>query len=1012
LPVTLLVPVRFALLRLRAHAQRSLVVAAGIAVAAAALALTAVGSVAVQDRAAQRALAQLQPSDRAVQAVWSGVPGQSDLSLPALDRIARRALRPVLRQAPFAVTVFRQATWGGVFVNLGAVDGLARWLELRSGHLPAPCTPTHCELVQIGGAPAAPHLAFLHVVGRATFRPGAPLATYFAATGEHRPPILLANGVMGFAHVPLPDASGIARTYGWIVPVAPGAIHSWDLPGFGARIDRAQNQLEQSTDLFSVSAPTDAIAATRATGRVAGERLLVLGGDAAVLLLGFAVLASTRLRRDHFAVRRRLTWFGARRSQIFAVAATEVAVMTLVASVVGWAVGSGGGALLARHLGAPGALAVEHSVLTLRALVIGIALALVTAVVMLAALRMQTVSFGGLTLSVADVAALGALGAVLLALARGKADATALSGSGTGVVLLLLPGLVLFVIAVAAARLLAPFLRALELVGRRAPAPVRLALLSLARSPGRVLLSVVFFVLSVGIALFAIAYRATLVRGEQEQARYAVPAPFVLQESLERLVTVQQAATPAQYAALGRATPVLRDTGFASGGTGLDFTLVALPAAALPGIDGWRSDFSAQSRASLARLLTPAARPSLRGPTLPRGATRVTLPATVTGDSLGLTLVVENTRGDFTFISFGQLGHGRHAPSAAVPDAARGGRVVALRLSFPVIAAFVAGHKESGTGLSVSDASTGVLQLGTLRAGGASLSLARWTGHGGVRNDAGRVHYLLNRAADSVLRPAEPLEGVPVPVVASPAIARAAGAGGILPLHVGDRTVEAQVVAVARSFPSVDGGLVVADLDTWLTAANTVEPGTTTSSELWLDAPPSAASRLAQRPFSLLDVASQHATEAELRGDPLARGALALLLVTGIVALALAAVGVLLTVVGDLRDESGELFDLEAQGATPGDLRRHLLLRAALVAVLGLAGGLAAGAIVSALVVAVVTVTAGAGVALPPLELVYDRRLVVLALVALAVASALGALAATHRAYERVSRWRFSEGIE
>jgi ABC-type lipoprotein release transport system permease subunit len=251
-----------------------------------------------------------------------------------------------------------------------------------------------------------------------------------------------------------------------------------------------------------------------------------------------------------------------------------------------------------------------------------------------------------------------------------------------------------------------------------------------------------------------------------------------------------------------------------------------------------------------------------------------------------------------------------------------------------------------------------------------------------------------------------------VPVVASPAIARAAGAGGILPLHVGDRTVEAQVVAVARSFPSVDGGLVVADLDTWLTAANTVEPGTTTSSELWLDAPPSAASRLAQRPFSLLDVASQHATEAELRGDPLARGALALLLVTGIVALALAAVGVLLTVVGDLRDESGELFDLEAQGATPGDLRRHLLLRAALVAVLGLAGGLAAGAIVSALVVAVVTVTAGAGVALPPLELVYDRRLVVLALVVLAVASALGALAATHRAYERVSRWRFSEGIE
>ncbi len=597
--------------------------------------------------------------------------------------------------------------------------------------------------MQIGGAPVAPRLPFLHVVGRATFIAGAPLSAYFAATGGQRPPILLANGVMGFARTPLPDAAGIARTYGWIVPVEPGAIHSWELPGFSARIDRAQGELEQATDLFSISAPTDAIAATRATGRVAGERLLVLGGDAAVLLLGFAVLASTRLRRDHFAVRRRLTWFGARRSQILLVAATEVAAVTLVASVVGWLAGSGAGALLARHLGAPGGLAVEHSVLTGRALAIGVALAVVTALVMLAALRMQTISFGGLSLTVADVAALGALGAVLLALARGKADSAALTGSGTGVVLLLLPGLVLFVLAVAAARLLAPLLRLLEWTGRRAPVPVRLALLSLARSPGRVLLSVVFFVLSVGVALFAIAYRATLVRGEHEQARYAVPAPFVLQESLEQLVTVQQAATPAQYASLGRVTPVLRDQGYVSGGAGRDFTLVALPAAALPAIDGWRADFSAQSPRALAQLLAPHVAPQLRGPALPRAATRVTMPVTVTGDSLGLTLVVLDPRGDFTALSFGQLAHGAHAPTVPIPVEARGGRIVALRLSFPAIASFVAGHRESGTGLSVSDASTGVLQLGALRAGAARLSLAGWSGSGGVRNDNGRVRYLV-----------------------------------------------------------------------------------------------------------------------------------------------------------------------------------------------------------------------------------------------------------------------------
>jgi hypothetical protein len=1014
LPVSLFVPVRFALLRIRAHAERTLVVASGIAVAAAVLAMTAVGAVAVQDRAAQQALGALQPSDRSVQAVWSGVPGQSDLSLPQLDQIARAALRPVLARQPFAVAVFRQATWGGAFVNLGAVDGLARWIVLRGGHLPAPCTPAHCELVQIGGAPVAPKLPFLHVVGRAAFRRGSPLGSYFAATGERRPPILLANGVRGFSRTPLPDAVSIARTYGWVVPVAPGAIHEWELPAFGARLDRAQSKLEQATDLFSVSAPTDAIAATRATGRVAGERLLILGGDAAVLLLGFAVLASTRLRRDHLAVRRRLTWLGARRSQILLVTATEVVAVTVVATLVGWAVGTAAGALLARHLGAPGLLVVEHSVLTWRALAIGCALAALTALVMLTALRTDSIEFGGVRVTVVDVAALGALGAVLLALARGKADASALAVGGTGVVLLLLPGLVLFVLAVVVARLLSPLLRAIERTGRSAPAAVRIALLSLARSPGRVVLSVVFFVLSVGVALFALAYRATLERGESEQARFAVPAPYILQENLEQLVTVQEAARAAQYASLGRATPVLRDSGYVSGATIRDFTLLALPAGELARLDGWRSDFSAQTPRELARVIAPARPPHLRGVVLPEHARTLTVPVDVAGDSLGIALVVLNRRGDFTTISLGQLARGAHAPTVGLPAAARGGTLVAIRLSFPVIAAFVAGHKESGTGLSVSDAATGVVHLGRIRAGGAGPlpPLTGWIGTGGVRNDSGAVHYLLNRAADSILRPRETLEGSTVPVIASPAIARAAGIDGTLPLHVGNRTVLAEVVAVARYFPSVDGELVVADLPTWLVAANTVEPGTSVPSELWLDASPAAAQRLARRPFSLLDVSSQRATAAQLRADPLARGALALLLVTGIVAALLAAVGVLLTIVGDMRDESGELYDLEAQGATPRELQRHLLLRAGIVAVLGLAGGLAAGAIVSALVVSVVTVTAGAGVALPPLLLTVDWRLVGAALAALALVSLLAALLATRHAYERVSRWRFSEGIE
>jgi hypothetical protein len=334
-----------------------------------------------------------------------------------------------------------------------------------------------------------------------------------------------------------------------------------------------------------------------------------------------------------------------------------------------------------------------------------------------------------------------------------------------------------------------------------------------------------------------------------------------------------------------------------------------------------------------------------------------------------------------------------------VPPSARGGRVVALRLSFPVIAAFLAGHRETGTALSVSDASTGTLRLGRLQADGVPLpAFAGWIGTGGVRaGSGGALRYLLNRAADSLYRPREPLEGLEVPVVASPAIAAVADSGGLVPLHVDTHVVEARVVGVSRYFPSVDGDAVVADLPTWLTALNTLEPGIAAASELWLDAPASAGSRLARAPFASLAVESQRSRERALRGDPLARGAVALLLATAVVALALAAIGLLLTVLADARDESGELFDLSAQGASPAELRRHVLLRAAVVATLGIAGGVAAGAIVSALVVSVVTVTAGAIEARPPLELVFDWWPAALSLAALTAGSAVAGVAATRR---------------
>ncbi len=413
-------------------------------------------------------------------------------------------------------------------------------------------------------------------------------------------------------------------------------------------------------------------------------------------------------------------------------------------------------------------------------------------------------------------------------------------------------------LAALAARLLAPALRLLERAGRRGPAAVRVALLSLARAPGQVILSVVFFVVAVSVAVFALAYRGTLLAGETAQARYAVPAAVVLQEDYQRLVTVQQAAPPAVAARLGSVAPVLRDSGYVDGNGGRDFTLLALPAGAFARIQGWRGDFSADTPAALAARLRPPRAMRLAGIDLPPAADRLTLPVDVRGGQVTVTLTVLDRRGDFADVSFGDAGVGPRVLTGRVPPEARGGRVVALWLSFPTLAAFAADHKDTGNVSTTNDASVGRLTLGRLRAGPRVLpDWPGWTGLHGLRRLAGRgtvtLRYLVNRAAGSVFRPREPLEGVPVPVVASPAVAAAAGPDGELALHVDQNVVRAQVVGVARYVPSVDGDAVVADLSWWFAAANAAEPGLAVPSELWVDRlRPGAARLLAQRPLSAL----------------------------------------------------------------------------------------------------------------------------------------------------------------
>ena len=95
--------------------------------------------------------------------------------------------------------------------------------------------------------------------------------------------------------------------------------------------------------------------------------------------------------------------------------------------------------------------------------------------------------------------------------------------------------------------------------------------------------------------------------------------------------------------------------------------------------------------------------------------------------------------------------------------------------------------------------------------------------------------------------------------------------------------------------------------------------------------------------------------EADARRDLLAHGTLLALGAAALVALVLAAIGLALAVRSDLRDERGELYELEAQGASPSLLRGVVRARALAISVAGLIAGVATGVVLVLLVARMVS---------------------------------------------------------
>ena len=372
-----------------------------------------------------------------------------------------------------------------------------------------------------------------------------------------------------------------------------------------------------------------------------------------------------------------------------------------------------------------------------------------------------------------ELAALVAAVAALAVLLSGAVDADELAAGGASpAVLLLLPGLVAFAAAVAAARLLPVVGRSAARRGRGSG--TRLAGVSLARSPGAAGIAVAFLALAIALAGLAEAYRSTLATGERDQAAFAVPTDVVVREDLRSLVPCFEAAPLERYASLPGVEAV--------------HPVTRLSASAGPAAVGLRGDRARRptGRASLVAALAgrmgrdaaTASRSSIAtdGPTELRGARAARLGARARGRPglLAYRAIVEQPDGRFRTLELGSADARQpRVLRGRLPQAARGGRLVALELVAPRLV-------DRG-------ADAGIALRGTTTPPHPRVSLDGWIGEGGVdvsgaTSDTGTIgiDYAVTAQRRARVRPRQPNDGNPPAAAVTPALGElAGGVGGI-----------------------------------------------------------------------------------------------------------------------------------------------------------------------------------------------------------------------------------------
>lgn len=189
------------------------------------------------------------------------------------------------------------------------VDSLASSVHLISGRLPEQCTPTLCEVLQIGGprnsTPAVDRLG-LKIVGDGKFF-NSQLFTGTMAPSDTSP-ILVADGIAAASN--LPAFANLQGADGWVAMMDLAKIGTHGADAYISSMLIFNNRLSIDHPEVSLTWPQDALGEASDQSKAISDKFVLLDYVVGALLIAFLILFSLRHRREHHQFRAGLSRIG------------------------------------------------------------------------------------------------------------------------------------------------------------------------------------------------------------------------------------------------------------------------------------------------------------------------------------------------------------------------------------------------------------------------------------------------------------------------------------------------------------------------------------------------------------------------------------------------------------------------------------------------------------------------------------------------------------------------------